>query len=241
MNQFLFQNIHLEYKKPFIKNLTLSFQEGEKIGIVGPNGAGKSTLFKIASGILKPQKGDLIWKEKIITSLPLFKRAQLGLGYLPQNASLFAELTVQENLEAPLLLKGQNRRRSRLKVTDYLKQFHLSDLISRKAQLLSGGEARRCQIVRLLLLNPDLLLLDEPFSGVDPISIQQIKSFLQKLKEIHPSLILVITDHNILDLFDFCEKILVLMKGELILSGPPQVIQKDPFLQKNYLGPLFSI
>ena len=222
-------------KTKIIKNVSLNIKSGEVVGLFGPNGAGKTTTFYLICGLLTPDGGEVLFDSDDITKLPLHKKAKKGIGYLPQEASIFRDLSVEDNLYVVSeLVYGKNNKEGEKKVEDLLEKFNIENIRKRKGINLSGGERRRVEIARALVPNPKFLFLDEPFAGVDPVNVNDIKSLVKVLKD--DNIGVLITDHNVKETLDICDRAYVLKDGELLASGKPQEIVNDENVRKYYLG-----
>ena len=222
-----------------VNDVTLGLDTGEIVGLLGPNGAGKTTTFYMMVGLVKPDDGRVMLEGKEITLKPMFQRARLGLGYLAQEPSIFRKLTVAENL---LLVQEMNgiSRKERLARTDSLMgEFGLTRLRNEKGQVLSGGERRRVEIARALATNPKFILLDEPFTGVDPIAIGEIQDIIGQLKA--KGIGIVITDHNVRETLAITDRAYIMSEGEIKTSGPSSELPDDPIARKFYLGDRFEM
>ena len=227
-------------KRKVVNNISLEMHQGEIVGLLGPNGAGKTTTFYMITGLVKPDSGKIYFNNTDITTIPMFKRSRLGLGYLPQESSIFKKLTVEENiyiLWELLNIIPKHNYDKRLK--ELLGEMGILNLRHSKGVELSGGEKRRVEIVRTLSTNPDFILLDEPFAGIDPIAVHEIQTIIESLKE--RNLGVVITDHNVRETLKITDRAYIIHKGELMLSGKPEEIVKDPIAKKFYLGDDFSL
>ena len=227
-------------KRKVVNNISLEMHQGEIVGLLGPNGAGKTTTFYMITGLVKPDSGKIYFNNTDITTIPMFKRSRLGLGYLPQESSIFKKLTVEENiyiLWELLNIIPKHNYDKRLK--ELLGEMGILNLRHSKGVELSGGEKRRVEIVRTLSTNPDFILLDEPFAGIDPIAVHEIQTIIESLKE--RNLGVVITDHNVRETLKITDRAYIIHKGELMLSGKPEEIIKDPIAKKFYLGDDFSL
>jgi lipopolysaccharide export system ATP-binding protein len=227
-------------KRKVVNNISLEMHQGEIVGLLGPNGAGKTTTFYMITGLVKPDSGKIFFNNTDITTIPMFKRSRLGLGYLPQESSIFKKLTVEENiyiLWELLNIIPKHDYDKRLK--ELLGEMGILNLRHSKGIELSGGEKRRVEIVRTLSTNPDFILLDEPFAGIDPIAVHEIQTIIESLKE--RNLGVVITDHNVRETLKITDRAYIIHKGELMLSGKPEEIVKDPIAKKFYLGDDFSL
>jgi len=222
-----------------VNDVTLGLDTGEIVGLLGPNGAGKTTTFYMMVGLVKPDDGRVLLEGKDITLKPMFQRARLGLGYLAQEPSIFRKLTVAENL---LLVQEMNgiSRKERLARTDSLMgEFGLTRLRNEKGQVLSGGERRRVEIARALATDPKFILLDEPFTGVDPIAIGEIQDIIGQLKA--KGIGIVITDHNVRETLAITDRAYIMSEGEIKTSGPSSALPDDPIARKFYLGDRFEM
>lgn len=223
-----------------IRDVSLQMQSGEIVGLLGPNGAGKTTCFYMILGIIPCDSGSILLDEENITGLPMHGRARRGLGYLPQEASVFRRLSVEENILAILeTRKGLSRQRRAEKVDELLQEFSLTHLRDAKGMALSGGERRRVEIARALASEPSFILLDEPFAGVDPISVNDIKDIIKHLRE--RGIGVLITDHNVRDTLDICERAYIVGEGHIIVEGDADTILADEKVRKVYLGEQFRL
>ena len=223
-------------KTNIIKGVSLEVNSGEVVGLFGPNGAGKTTTFYLICGLVTPDGGKVILNDEEITKLPLHKKAQKGIGYLPQEASIFRDLTVEQNLFlASELYYGIANNKI---VEDLLEEFNIENIRKRKGVNLSGGERRRVEIARALVPKPKFLFLDEPFAGVDPVNVNDIKSLVKLLKK--ERIGVLITDHNVKETLDICDRAYVLKDGEMLAHGVPEEIVNDENVRKYYLGEDFE-
>ena len=222
-----------------VHDVSLSVQSGEVIGLLGPNGAGKTTCFYMIVGLVAADGGDIFIDDQNITHLPIHRRAQLGLGYLPQEASIFRRLTVEQNIQAVLELQGyaQVNMQSRLDVL--LEDLHITHIRSNPAISLSGGERRRVEIARALATNPRFILLDEPFAGVDPIAVLDIQKIIRFLKE--RGIGVLITDHNVRETLGICDRAYIINAGSVMAEGKPDEIIYNEGVRKVYLGEHFKL
>jgi lipopolysaccharide export system ATP-binding protein len=226
--------------RPVITDVSLSVQGGEIVGLLGPNGSGKTTTFYMIVGLIPADAGRVAIDEQDISKLPMHGRAQLGLGYLPQEASVFRKLTVRENLLAILeTRKDLNQQQREERCTQLLQEFHVTHLKNSLGMSLSGGERRRVEIARALTTEPKFILLDEPFAGVDPISVGDIKSIIRHLKE--KGIGILITDHNVRETLAICEKAYIVGEGQIIASGSPEEVTQNARVRKVYLGEEFRL
>ena len=224
---------------PIIKGISLELYNGEIVGLLGPNGAGKTTTFYMICGLISASGGDILLDERSIAKVPLHKRAKLGIGYLPQESSVFKELSVEENLMLAAEITYKNKAEASQKVDEMLNLLNIEPIRQRKGVSLSGGERRRCEIARSLMITPKFLLLDEPFAGVDPIAVSDIQSIVRDLKKL--GIGVLITDHNVRETLAICDRAYVIKDGELFAGGTAKEIASDPNVRKFYLGEDLSI
>ena len=224
---------------PIIKGISLELYNGEIVGLLGPNGAGKTTTFYMICGLISASGGDILLDERSIAKVPLHKRAKLGIGYLPQESSVFKELSVEENLMLAAEITYKNKVEASQKVDEMLNLLNIEPIRQRKGVSLSGGERRRCEIARSLMITPKFLLLDEPFAGVDPIAVNDIQSIVRDLSDL--GIGVLITDHNVRETLAICDRAYVIKDGELFAGGTAKEIASDPNVRKFYLGEDFSI
>ncbi|WP_295152072.1 LPS export ABC transporter ATP-binding protein [Campylobacter sp.] len=224
---------------PIIKGISLELYNGEIVGLLGPNGAGKTTTFYMICGLISASDGDILLNENSIAKVPLHKRAKLGIGYLPQESSIFKELSVEENLMLAAEITYKNKAEASQKVDEMLNLLNIEPIRLRKGVSLSGGERRRCEIARSLMITPKFLLLDEPFAGVDPIAVNDIQSIVRDLSDL--GIGVLITDHNVRETLAICDRAYVIKDGELFAGGTAKEIANDPNVRKFYLGEDFSI
>lgn len=222
-----------------VNHVSINISRGEIVGLLGPNGAGKTTTFYMVVGVIRPNEGRIFFRGEDITNLPMYKRARLGIGYLSQEPSIFRKLTVEENVMAVLetLDIPQSERDKRLKLL--LDELDISYLAKNKAYTLSGGERRRLEITRALVTNPSLLLLDEPFSGVDPIAVFEVQKILQKLKK--QGLSILLTDHSVRETLAITDRAYILCDGKIEASGTSEYLASDPKARELYLGEKFTL
>ena len=223
-----------------VNNVSLRIGRGEVVGLLGPNGAGKTTCFYLMVGLIRPDAGDVFLDGRKLTSLPIHRRAAYGLAYLPQDASIFRSLSVEENILAILeTRKGLNRRARRERLETLLEEFNIGHVRTSKGMSLSGGERRRTEIARTLATDPGFLLLDEPFAGIDPISVSDIKHLIAHLKA--RGIGILLTDHNVRETLDICEKAYIVSEGRIIADGEPHEILANEIVREVYLGKHFDI
>jgi lipopolysaccharide export system ATP-binding protein len=222
-----------------VKGVSLQIAPGEVVGLLGPNGAGKTTIFYMIVGLIRPDNGTVLLNGQDITRLPMHRRARMGLGYLPQEPSVFRKLTVRENilafLEETSLPKGEREKR----LSDLLAEMRISHVKETMGYSLSGGERRRVEIARSLVISPVFLLLDEPFAGIDPISVADLQEVILGLKE--KGIGVIITDHNVRDTLTVCDRAYIISEGEILLEGIPEEIASSPRVREIYLGEQFSL
>jgi lipopolysaccharide export system ATP-binding protein len=222
-----------------VKGVDITVKRGEIVGLLGPNGAGKTTTFYMIVGVIPANEGQIIFDNQDITSLPIHQRARYGIGYLSQEPSIFRKLTVEDNIMAILetLPLGKTQRRQRLKVL--LEELNIAHLAKNKAYTLSGGERRRLEITRALVTNPSFILLDEPFSGIDPIVVNEAQEIIKELKE--RGLGILLTDHNVRETLSITDRAYLIARGKIIISGTAQELIDDPQARQIYLGEKFSM
>ncbi|VAW99312.1 Lipopolysaccharide ABC transporter, ATP-binding protein LptB [hydrothermal vent metagenome] len=241
MSILLAEKLAKSYKgRKVVKNVSLRIESGEVVGLLGPNGAGKTTTFYMVVGLVKPDSGSLTLNGRDIAQLPMHMRAQLGIGYLPQEASVFRKLSVADNILAILQTRKDLNNSQRLqKMEDLLDELHISHIRNNLGMSLSGGERRRAEIARALASEPGFILLDEPFAGVDPISVLDIQGIIKHLKE--RDIGVLITDHNVRETLKICERGYIMNAGEVISQGNPEFLLKDEQVRKVYLGEHFRL
>ncbi len=222
-----------------VHDVDLSITQGEVVGLLGPNGAGKTTTFYMLAGIIKPTAGSVYLDDKELAAAPLHQRARLGMSYLPQESSVFHKLTVYQNLMIILEHTSLSRAEQYEKADNLLEQLRISRLAKQKAMYLSGGERRRLEIARALILEPRFMLLDEPFAGIDPIAVDEIKSLVHGLTA--QNIGVLISDHNVRETLSICHRAYLVVEGRIILAGPPQEIIDDPKARQIYLGEDFKL
>ena len=227
------------HRKKVVDTVHMEVRGGEVVGLLGPNGAGKTTIFYMIVGLLHPNGGRMYLNNEEITSLPMYMRARKGVGYLPQEPSVFRKLTVEENLMAILetLPLSKEERQDRLK--DLLQELGLSPLRKQKAYSLSGGERRRVEITRALVLSPSFILLDEPFAGIDPIAVLDIQTIIRQLKS--KGIGIIITDHNVRETLGVCDRAYIINEGQILEEGSPESIARSQKARKIYLGDGFEL
>ncbi len=224
--------------KKILSNINFSVEKNEIVGLLGPNGAGKTTAFYIAAGLMFPNKGKVLISDKDVTNEPMHARANLGLGYLPQESSLFTDLSVEENLFGIAELLKLNQEHKIKKVTKIIDEFNLAKILQIKGRMLSGGQRRKVEIARTLICKPEIMLLDEPFAGIDPIAIGEIKELLIEISK--KDISILITDHNVRETLSLCNKAIILSNGKVIAEGDEDSLKQNTHVQKEYFGKMFS-
>jgi lipopolysaccharide export system ATP-binding protein len=226
-------------KKAVLTDVSLNVDRGEVVGLLGPNGAGKTTCFYSIMGLVKPDSGRILLDGQDITGLPMYRRAILGLGYLPQETSIFRGLTVSQNIMAVLEVAEPVRAARAERLEQLLAEFHIENLRDAPAMALSGGERRRCEIARALAANPSIMLLDEPFAGIDPISIQDIRGLIVELKK--RNIGVLITDHNVRETLEIVDRACIIYGGQVLFAGSPEDLVADENVRRLYLGESFEL
>jgi len=225
-------------KTQILHDISLNIKSGETVGLLGPNGAGKTTSFYIICGLVQPTSGNIIFDDHEITHLPLHKRALRGIGYLPQESSIFKDLTVEENLMLAAEVSIEDEQLRRERIEELLEVFNIEPIRQRKGISLSGGERRRAEIARALVSNPKFLLLDEPFAGVDPIAVKDIQGIIKQLTL--RGIGVLITDHNVRETLQICDRAYVMKAGAIIAGGTAQEIKENEIVREHYLGKDFT-
>ena len=226
-------------KRHVVKDLSLYVTTGEIIGLLGPNGAGKTTTFYMMVGLVKPDAGNIFIDKDDITLLPMYQRARMGISYLPQEPSIFKKLSVEDNIRAVLEIKGLRNDEISVSVGHLLKEFNLLEFAQKDAYKLSGGERRKVEIARAIAIQPMFLLFDEPFAGIDPLAIIELKKMLQYLK--NKGLGILITDHNVRDTLSITDRAYIISNGEILKEGTPDKIVEDQRVKKAFLGEEFRL
>ncbi len=222
-----------------VNSVNLQVRSGEVVGLLGPNGAGKTTTFYMTIGLVRPDAGKILLDDKDITELPMYQRARKGLGYLPQETSIFRKLTVRQNLLAILEILPLSRAEREHRAEMLLEELGIKHLEKQKANVLSGGEKRRLEISRALATNPSFMLLDEPFAGIDPLAVNDIKNIINHLKR--RGIGILISDHNVRETLGACDNAYILVDGQVLESGPPDQIAKSEAVVQAYLGEEFQL
>ena len=232
--------IEKSYKgRKVVKAISVSVEQGEIVGLLGPNGAGKTTSFYMIVGLIKPQAGRILLDDIDITSFPMYKRAQNGIGYLAQEASVFRKLSVENNILSVLQLSKLNKNQQKEKMEALLEEFGLTHIRKSRGDLLSGGERRRTEIARALATDPKFVLLDEPFAGVDPVAVEDIQKIVAHLKK--KNIGILITDHNVQETLAITDKTFLMFEGSILKAGTPEELAKDEMVRKVYLGKNFEL
>jgi lipopolysaccharide export system ATP-binding protein len=226
-------------KKTVLADVSLGVERGEAVALLGPNGAGKTTCFYSIMGLVKPDSGRILLDGRDITGLPMYRRAILGLGYLPQETSIFRGLTVSQNIMAVLEVAEPDKNVRQQRLEQLLGEFHIERLRDAPAMALSGGERRRCEIARALAADPSIMLLDEPFAGIDPISIADIRELVGQLKE--RDIGVLITDHNVRETLDIVDRACIIYDGRVLFAGSPDALVADENVRRLYLGESFEL
>jgi lipopolysaccharide export system ATP-binding protein len=234
------ENLVKRYKKrTVVNNVTIEVNQGECVGLLGPNGAGKTTTFYMTVGLVKPDEGRVLLDGEELTDLPMYKRAQKGLGYLPQEASIFRTLSVEDNVKAVLEMTKMTKQEQKEKLEVLMEEFGLNRVRKSMGNVLSGGERRRCEIARALAVNPKFILLDEPFAGIDPIAVEDIQQIVARLK--HKNIGILITDHNVHETLSIVDRAYLLFEGKILKAGTARELADDEIVRKVYLGENFVL
>ena len=226
-------------RRRVVNGVSIRVEAGEIVGLLGPNGAGKTTTFNMVVGVIKPDGGEVLFQDQKITRQPMHKRARLGIGYLTQEPSIFRKLTVEQNILAILETCRLSRPEQKVRLQYLLEELDLTPLAKSMAYTLSGGEKRRLEITRALVTSPKLLLLDEPFSGIDPIAVYEVQKIIRRLKE--RGLGILITDHNVRETLKLVDRAYLIHKGEVVYEGSAAQLVEDPKAREIYLGPDFNL
>lgn len=225
--------------KVVVDKVSLTFKQGESIGLFGPNGAGKTTCFSMIIGLVKPDNGTISYNKENITTIPIYLRAKLGIGYLPQETSIFRGLSVQDNIKAILEITYNDKEIIEHKIDELLEEFSITHLRQKASTTLSGGERRRLEIARALASNPKFIMLDEPLAGIDPLAVNDIKNLISHLKE--RNIGILITDHNVRDTLNIVDRAYVMYDGRILMNGTPAEIIKNKQVKDLYLGHSFTM
>lgn len=234
------QNISKTYSgRKVVKSISLEVKQGEIIGLLGPNGAGKTTSFYMIVGMIKPNQGKIFLNDEEITSYPMYKRAKKGIGYLAQEASVFRKLSVEDNIMSVLQFTDLSKKEQKIKLESLIEEFNIGHVRKNRGDLLSGGERRRTEIARCLASDPNFILLDEPFAGVDPIAVEDIQSIVAHLKD--RNIGILITDHDVQATLAITDKTYLMYQGGILKEGTPEDLAKDELVRKVYLGKDFEL
>jgi len=234
------ENLVKQYRKRKVVNeVSIEVEQGEIVGLLGPNGAGKTTTFYMVVGLIKPDAGHVYLDDKDLTKLPMYRRARRGIGYLPQEASVFRQLSVEDNIRAVLELAGKSKSEQNDKVEELIDEFNLHKVRKNLGNVLSGGERRRTEIARALAADPKFILLDEPFAGVDPIAVEDIQSIVSQL--VKRDIGVLITDHNVHETLSITDRAYLLFEGRILMDGTAEQLAQDERVRKVYLGENFEL
>ena len=234
------ENLMKAYKgRKVVKGITVEVNQGEIVGLLGPNGAGKTTSFYMIVGLIKPNGGSIHLDKKNITKFPMYKRAQNGIGYLAQEASVFRKLSIEDNIMSVLQLTDLNKREREEKMESLIDEFSLNHIRTNRGDLLSGGERRRTEIARALATDPSFILLDEPFAGVDPVAVEDIQRIVAQLK--NKNIGILITDHNVQETLAITDRTYLMFEGSILKHGIPEELAEDEMVRKVYLGQNFEL
>lgn len=234
------ENIVKAYKgREVVKGITVAVEQGEIVGLLGPNGAGKTTSFYMIVGLIKPTRGRVMLDDTDITKFPMYKRAQRGIGYLAQEASVFRKLSIEDNIMSVLQLTDLSKKEREMKMEGLIEEFSLGHIRKNRGDLLSGGERRRTEIARALATDPKFILLDEPFAGVDPVAVEDIQSIVAQLKQ--RNIGILITDHNVQETLAITDHTYLMFEGRILKHGVPEELAADEMVRKVYLGQNFEL
>lgn len=234
------EGLYKRYKKRFVvKDVSIQVKQGEVVGLLGPNGAGKTTTFYMIVGMIRPTEGRVFLDGREITGLPMYRRAHLGIGYLPQEASIFRQMTVRENIMAVLQMMKLSENERKRRCDQLLEDFGIARVAESKGVLLSGGERRRTEIARALAFDPKFILLDEPFAGIDPIAVEDLMNIVHDLK--NRNIGVLVTDHNVHETLHITDRAYLLFEGQILKSGTAEYLANDPEARRLYLGERFKL
>lgn len=234
------ENLIKSYKgREVVKGISLEVNQGEIVGLLGPNGAGKTTSFYMIVGLIKPNSGKIVLDKVNITKFPMYKRAQNGIGYLAQEASVFRKLSIEDNILSVLQLTKLSKKEQREKMESLIEEFSLEHIRTNRGDLLSGGERRRTEIARALATSPNFILLDEPFAGVDPVAVEDIQRIVAQLKK--KNIGILITDHNVQETLAITDRTYLMFEGKILKAGIPEELAEDEMVRKVYLGQNFEL
>ena len=222
-----------------VNHVSINVRQGEIVGVLAPNGAGKTTTFYMTTGLVSPNDGKIFLNDLEITNMPVYRRAKLGIGYLPQEASVFRKMTVEDNIRSVLEMTNFSKEYQEEKLEQLIKEFNLGHVRQNIGDRLSGGERRRTEIARCLAIEPKFVMLDEPFAGVDPIAVQEIQDVVWKLKD--KNIGILITDHNVDETLMITDRAYLLFEGKILFHGTPEELAANPIVRKNYLGRDFEL
>lgn len=234
------KNLVKSYRnRSVVDHVSIDVKQGEIVGLLGPNGAGKTTTFYMVVGLIKPDEGTVYMNDEDITKLPMYKRAQAGIGYLPQEASVFRKLSSEDNISAILEMSNLTRQEQKQKLETLLQEFNLQHVRKSNGDVLSGGERRRTEIARALAVDPKFILLDEPFAGIDPIAVEDIQAIVARLK--FKNIGILITDHNVTETLSICDRAYLLIEGKIFKHGTAEELADDEQVRRLYLGRNFEL
>lgn len=237
--RILAENLVKQYKgRKVVDNVSFDLNQGEIVGLLGPNGAGKTTTFYMVTGLVKPNHGTVLFDDVAVTSWPMYRRARAGVGYLPQETSVFKKLSVEDNIRLVLEMKGASKKKIKNKIEELAEELHITRILKNMAGVLSGGERRRVEIARALASEPKFILLDEPFTGIDPVTIEEIQSILFRLKS--RNIGILITDHNVSATLRITDRNSILIDGKIIAHGNAAEIKANELVRIHYLGQQFE-
>ena len=240
MDRLRTEHLYKKYgKRTVVNDVSIHLEQGEIVGLLGPNGAGKTTTFYMTTGLVSPNDGKIFLNDLEITTMPVYRRAKLGIGYLPQEASVFRKMTVEDNIRAVLEMTNFTKEYQQEKLEQLIKEFNLGHVRHNIGDRLSGGERRRTEIARCLAIEPKFVMLDEPFAGVDPIAVQEIQDVVWKLKD--KNIGILITDHNVDETLMITDRAYLLFEGKILFHGTPEELAANPIVRKNYLGRDFEL
>ena len=222
-----------------VNHVSFEVKQGEIVGLLGPNGAGKTTSFYQMVGLVRPDEGKVFLNNEDITNMPMYKRAKMGIGYLPQEASVFRKLSVEDNIAAILEMSGKSKQEQKEKLESLIKEFRLEHVRKNNGDVLSGGERRRTEIARALSVDPKFILLDEPFAGIDPIAVEDIQAIVAKMK--YKNIGVLITDHNVTETLSICDRAYLLIEGKIFKHGTAEELADDEDVRRLYLGRNFEL
>ncbi len=226
-------------KRQVVNRVSVRVRQGEIVGLLGPNGAGKTTTFYMITGMIRPNEGNILLNDEVITQFPMYRRARLGVAYLPQEASIFRKLSVEENLLAIMQMLGMGKKERRRRADQFLEELNITHIAKSKGFQLSGGERRRTEIARTLVTDPKFILLDEPFAGVDPIAVEDIQNIVHGLKE--RGIGVLITDHNVHETLNITDRAYLLFEGKILKEGTAEFLAEDEEARKLYFGDKFRL